>query len=876
MSGAKRLCMLGVLVSFGFFLSILVAKDAVIHADSTELRILINGEMADKTITPDRNEIELRIDPTEHLQSSSESYQLDLPEGITVDFSKGNNRHYENQLRYSKEKHLLSFTMDTGTIDLILSVDPNIPSIGTLVAKSASSLEIVSNSLNISMENLTDTSNSEKGVATLSTSSSISLQDETVADPPESKYHSVLFISEGTQVEPKEVEEGKLIVAPDPPTRSGYDFSHWSLREGGTAYHFADPVTKDLILYAVWKPKQTQYSVAFALEKPNIQGDPGLDHDNYTVIGHVLQQGISEEKVTITSEIAEKMIAENEGLQANLFASEFAFSDQQVSISGNGSTTVYVYYKRICYDVTFDLNLKDLLYQSSTNTQASMTIGKKSYVNQLYHFQAKYMQDLSDHWPEDVYTDGNVGFSGWIRQPEQYFPEMTISSKKTIFGKELIPNDPKVRSVTLSAKWTSNLTKVKFNRYFETNDKDQSDITKDGKYYKKTVLISYIQQGNTVYPTPEVGYEAQDTKGSYIEQGVTTYDYYYDLKTYQLKFDYGNQILNEENKLNRTISLKYGEKIPEPKRPERVGYTFEGWFSNAYFDEPIKFSEAVMPASNVVYYAKWQGNSYTVTYLDKSNGNILATQTYGKGDYVTFPKEFVEGKAFSEELGIFKGWYYALSHGSFKFSTTVPVTSDMTLFATWAKNRSDPADPYKPVDPAKTSENPGTGNTGELRIDYVPTGFEFGKVHVKTVDQEIAATPTLSTEGKPIPQWVQVSDVRDHATGWQVKAKAETAFTASDGSILAGVSIILPKGKAYNAFFTDEVIEGLETKRAEIIPGTDTEVPIFLAAAESGKDISTDVWEANDVKLKIPRNTGHSHKRYQTTINWNLVTNPND
>lgn len=79
---------------------------------------------------------------------------------------------------------------------------------------------------------------------------------------------------------------------PEPPTREGYEFSHWSLKKDG------DPVDlntlelrEDITVYAVWKPVVVDYK--FKVMAQNI------DDDGYTFLGIISARGLNGEKTSL-------------------------------------------------------------------------------------------------------------------------------------------------------------------------------------------------------------------------------------------------------------------------------------------------------------------------------------------------------------------------------------------------------------------------------------------------------------------------------------------------------------------------------------------------------------------------------------------------
>ena len=60
------------------------------------------------------------------------------------------------------------------------------------------------------------------------------------------------------------------------------------------------------------------------------------------------------------------------------------------------------------------------------------------------------------------------------------------------------------------------------------------------------------------------------------------------------------------------ITQDYATTVLESTDPTREGYTFGGWYADAEFTTAHTFT--TMPAEDITVYAKWNINSYTLTY----------------------------------------------------------------------------------------------------------------------------------------------------------------------------------------------------------------------------------------------------------------------
>ncbi|WP_428958484.1 WxL domain-containing protein [Levilactobacillus brevis] len=185
----------------------------------------------------------------------------------------------------------------------------------------------------------------------------------------------------------------------------------------------------------------------------------------------------------------------------------------------------------------------------------------------------------------------------------------------------------------------------------------------------------------------------------------------------------------------------------------------------------------------------------------------------------------------------------------------------------------DPTDPTKPVDP-EDPDNPGTGNTGSLALTVAPKAFNFGEQDKYSNEHTYyAQTP----ENGASKQYLQVNDNRDAGTqGWTLTAKQDRNLTDdSTSKAMTGVTFYIPKGDVYNSL-NDNPTEantaaGLSASSATVTPDNSTVVfQDNMDVTNSGKDVSTDVWNPTDVSLTIPRNTATSGN-FSNHIVWTLT-----
>ena len=145
-----------------------------------------------------------------------------------------------------------------------------------------------------------------------------------------------------------------------------------------------------------------------------------------------------------------------------------------------------------------------------------------------------------------------------------------------------------------------------------------------------------------------------------------------------------------DGKVHKSVAVKYGEEIPLPKEPKKDGYTFSGWEN----------LPATMPAEEITVTALFTANSYTVTFV--IDGEVYATAQVNYGDAITLPQEPVK------EGHTFNGWNNLpatmpkkdiTATGSFTVNSyTVTFTIDGEVYATVQVNYGEEiALPQEPV-----------------------------------------------------------------------------------------------------------------------------------------------------------------------------------
>lgn len=200
---------------------------------------------------------------------------------------------------------------------------------------------------------------------------------------------------------------------------------------------------------------------------------------------------------------------------------------------------------------------------------------------------------------------------------------------------------------------------------------------------------------------------------------------------------------------------------------------------------------------------------------------------------------------------------------------TVAVHADDLSGKSTAKiglTKQDPDNPVGPIDPIDPDDNPPsndpTGNTGDLRIDYI-SNIDFGTQTISgKTETYIAEKPASLTES-------QVSDLRGTGAGWHLQVNYDTekpGFTSEDKT-LSGAELTLPSGTAKSV--ADNKATPPATSEVVVNGAAQN---IMTAAANTGLGTWADEMDTANVSLKVP--SGNLVGDYTATLVWTLSDAP--
>lgn len=191
-----------------------------------------------------------------------------------------------------------------------------------------------------------------------------------------------------------------------------------------------------------------------------------------------------------------------------------------------------------------------------------------------------------------------------------------------------------------------------------------------------------------------------------------------------------------------TYRYLYGATLPT--NVALSGHTFQGWYAKPDFTGSRVLAIGSKEYGDKVFYAKWQPNTYTVTF--NANGGTVSPSsksvTYGQS-YGVLPVPEKEGF-------VFDGWFTAVSGGQqILESTRYLLIQSQTLYAHWS-NEPQPPSPPTPWTVIK------------YKIKFETNGG--------TIDDSYGEFKYIKGVEKGLPTSDQVSKSGYRFGGWFVKA----------------------------------------------------------------------------------------------------------
>ena len=204
----------------------------------------------------------------------------------------------------------------------------------------------------------------------------------------------------GTYIAPVFYDANAVTAAPPAPTKPGYTFKGW-FDENGAAFTFGEVLAANVTLAAHWKAgTNTSYTLVYWEEN--------ADDDGYTFVKTESAAGTTGASVTLTN--SQINISNLPSADRNYFTYDNAYTNEKlqgVTIDGDGSTVVNVYFARNRYTLTFQVVEYDWWgFETSKTTVATI--------------EAKYNQKISDEFTKAPFSTTYAGRAWKCTESSKY------------------------------------------------------------------------------------------------------------------------------------------------------------------------------------------------------------------------------------------------------------------------------------------------------------------------------------------------------------------------------------------------------------------------------------------------------------------------
>ena len=449
-------------------------------------------------------------------------------------------------------------------------------------------------------------------------------------------------------------------ISVDTPTKPGYTFESWTpsipavMPDHNTSYT------------ASWKIGESGFTVVFWYENAN--------DDGYSVAGTYKPANVAPGTQKSSNDYKNQNFKgrDNDHFTYN------AAKAETVTVKGDGSTVLNVYYTRNKYTLKFrELDCDKWFFHTHND----------SCYKVIKTITAKYQADIHGNFP---IKDGNDTI--WWTVPsgcQSFVPGNNIGSIDTMPGE----------NITFTKMGAESGAKIYY--YVETLNGEQGDTTYNGRTYKqyKVIDLDYSSDTSLTYAEefhPITGFTQGDSNpklpvGGSVEMQYNNY-LYYTRNSYNLKFyNYNAYVDGKGGSVQYEAPLSGYHFEPEyPANLEKNAYVFDGWYTTAgcYEGSKADLSTMTMPASDEILYAKWVAKDHTVkAYQTKDaleNGED-ALHTYDNvphGTTVTPTPADPKRNPYK-----FVGWFYISDTGEEKaYNFSMPVNRDLNLYAKWSSN----------------------------------------------------------------------------------------------------------------------------------------------------------------------------------------------
>lgn len=442
------------------------------------------------------------------------------------------------------------------------------------------------------------------------------------------------------------------------PQKPGYTFTGWS----GEIPKTMPVIENPLSFTAKWQKGTAGFTVVFWYENANDVG--------YSVAGTFTPADVAPGTQKSSGDYQNQSF---EGRDDKHFTYN-TDKVETVTVKGDGSTVLNVYYTRNPYTLKFRELDCDKWFMHTHNDNCYKVIKT---------ITAKYQADIHGNFPikdgnETIWWTVPSGCQSF--EPDNYLGSIdTMPGENITFTKYESQSGAKLYYYVETLKGASGQTSYNGRNYnlYKVIDLKGNNINLT---YKEEFhpILGFIQGESNPYLPVNGSVSAQ--KNNYL---------YYTRNSYNLSFyNYNAVVAGKGGSVQYEAPLSsYYFKPDYPDKLEKNAYVFSGWYttSGCFEGSEADLNTLTMPASDLVLYAKWVPKTHTVkTYLTKdvldNNGQAIQTWTdVPHGTALTDPPANREREPYT-----FVGWFYISDTDEEKaFDFSMPVNRDLNLYAKW-------------------------------------------------------------------------------------------------------------------------------------------------------------------------------------------------
>lgn len=461
-------------------------------------------------------------------------------------------------------------------------------------------------------------------------------------------YNVTFEVAEGSTVPPQQVYDGEMATEPTLiPEKEGYRFKGWYTDNTfETTFSFQAPITTDTIIYAKWdlimdssiSPISASFD-KYSVNQADVEVAVALN-------GNTLLSITNGERALV--EDSEYIVAENTAI----------IKKEYLAAQDNGVITLTFVFSAGA-NASLPISISDttpryqVIYDGNEHSGGAVPVDNNEYVT------GANVTVLGN--PGNLVREG-YRFVGWSTSPK--LGEGTIYNPEDEFTIENA-------NVTLYAVWLQVHTVT-----YDGNGNTSGVAPMDPNTYRPR-LEFFIILGPGNLEKEGHSFDGWNTQsngegnklnigGIYtVSPGTTNVTLYaqWKINEYTVTFNTDGGTTVEEQ------SIKHNDLAIKPDTPNKQGYTLVGWFKDIERLTEWKF-ETDKVLEDTTLYAKWERNTYTVTFADY-DGTILETVTVQHGEAAEAPAEP------SREGHTFRGWSVPLTN----------VTENVTAMAEYTVNR---------------------------------------------------------------------------------------------------------------------------------------------------------------------------------------------